>query len=163
MKCLLRLNSLIITVTATVNLNAKISEDSITHFFWLPLDTSIAYPAPAIETKDSSGIYIVDVAFGKGELSDPKRRHFIRFIGTRAATMEYFSTEFAGNRVFAFIPDSTNVIPGLKYALRGMRVGGRRRVVIPSHLAYGIRGNPAYKIGPNETIILDIELLKIEP
>lgn len=73
--------------------------DSIEHFFWLPLDTSIALPAPAIEVRDSTGIYIVDVAYGKGELSDPRRRHYVRFIGTRAKTMEYFSTEF-GEIVF---------------------------------------------------------------
>lgn len=137
--------------------------DSIEHFFWLPLDTSIALPAPAIEVRDSTGIYIVDVAYGKGELSDPRRRHYVRFIGTRAKTMEYFSTEFGGNRVFSFVPDSSDIFPGFKYALRGMRVGGRRRAVIPPRLAYGEKGRPSYGIGPNETIIIDIELLKLDP
>lgn len=133
------------------------------HFFTLPLDTTRAVTAPAIEQRDSSGLIIIDIAFGKGELSDPRRRHYVRFIGYHAATMEEFSTEFAGKKVYAFIPDSISVFPGFKEALRGMRVGGRRRVIVPPHLAYGTRGRPSVGIGPNETLIVDLELVKIDP
>ncbi|GIV54281.1 MAG: hypothetical protein KatS3mg039_0799 [Candidatus Kapaibacterium sp.] len=137
--------------------------DSVIHFFSLPLDTSIAAPAPAMEQRDSSGLIIIDVAYGKGELSAPNRRHYVRFILSRASMEEYVYTEYAGTKVFAFIPDSTNVFPGFKYALKGMRVGGRRRAIIPPELAYGTRGRHSYGIGPNETLILDLELLKLDP
>jgi peptidylprolyl isomerase len=133
------------------------------HFFTMPLDTTRAVPAPAIEQRDSSGLIIIEIAYGKGELSDPRRRHYVRFIGYHAATMEEFSTEFAGKKVYAFIPDSTSVFPGFKYALRGMRVGGRRRVIVPPHLAYGQRGRPSVGIGPNETLVVDLELVKLDP
>ncbi len=138
-------------------------QDSTVHFFSLPLDTTIATVATAIEQRDSSGITIIDIATGKGELSAPNRMHYVRFILSRAQTDEYVYTEYAGSKVFAFIPDSTNVFPGFKYALNGMRVGGRRRAIIPPHLAYGARGRQSFGIGPNETLILDLELLKLDP
>ncbi|MCX7929481.1 MAG: FKBP-type peptidyl-prolyl cis-trans isomerase [Chlorobi bacterium] len=137
--------------------------DSLVHFFALPLDTTIAREAPAIEMHDSTGIIIVDVAYGKGELSEPHRMHYVRFLIGKFVTSEYVVTEFAGNRVFAFIPDSADVFPGFRYALRGMRVGGRRRAIIPPEYAYGSRGRPSYGIGPNETLFLDLELLKLDP
>lgn len=147
---------------AVVSAGAQ-QQDSIVHFFALPLDTSIAMPAPAIERLDSSGIAIIDIAYGKGELSDPRRMHYVRFLISKASTLEYAYTEFAGNRVFAFVPDSTNVFPGFRYALRDMRVGGRRRAIVPPELAYGSKGRAAYGIGPNETLLLDLELLKLDP
>jgi peptidylprolyl isomerase len=136
---------------------------NVTHFFHLPLDTSRATHAPMVEERDSSGLTIIDIAYGKGEVSSTGRRHFVRFIGYRASTMEEFSTEFAGKKVFAFIPDSADVFPGFKLALRGMRVGGRRRVIVPPHLGYGARGRPSVGIRPNETLIIDLELVKLDP
>lgn len=158
MKWKLLLSSVLISTSVLAG-----EQDSVMHFFALPLDTSIAMPAPATERRDSSGIIIIDLATGKGDSSSPGRMHYVRFILSRASTGDYVYTEYAGNKVFAFVPDSANVFPGFKYALSGMRVGGRRRAIIPPHLAYGERGRRSYGIGPNETLILDLELLKIEP
>lgn len=54
-----------------------------------------------------------------------------------------------------------NVIPGFREAITRMKAGGKWRVFIPSDLAYGENGAPP-KIGPNETLIFEIELLAIE-
>ncbi|HMO14456.1 MAG TPA: FKBP-type peptidyl-prolyl cis-trans isomerase [Pirellulaceae bacterium] len=51
------------------------------------------------------------------------------------------------------------VVPGFSAALQAMKVGDKWRVVIPSHLAYGPQGRPP--IGPNRTLIFEIELLEI--
>jgi FKBP-type peptidyl-prolyl cis-trans isomerase FklB len=53
------------------------------------------------------------------------------------------------------------VIPGWTEALQLMKEGSKIRVVIPSQLAYGQRGAPP-KIGPNETLVFEIELLKVK-
>lgn len=53
------------------------------------------------------------------------------------------------------------VIPGWIEALQLMKEGGKYEVVIPSELAYGDVGNP--KIGPGETLVFDLELIKVNP
>ena len=54
-----------------------------------------------------------------------------------------------------------NVIPGFREAITRMKTGDKWRVFIPSNLAYGESGAPP-KIGPNETLIYEIELLEVE-
>jgi FKBP-type peptidyl-prolyl cis-trans isomerase len=53
------------------------------------------------------------------------------------------------------------VIAGLEHGILGMRVGGRRRLVISPHLAYGKRGVPGI-IPPNAVLILEVELLDVQ-
>lgn len=53
------------------------------------------------------------------------------------------------------------VVPGFSQALMEMQVGAKWRVIIPGKLAYGLRGSPAGKIGPNQTLIFEISLLEI--
>jgi peptidylprolyl isomerase len=53
------------------------------------------------------------------------------------------------------------VIPGFKDAIIGMRVGGRREVVIPPDLGYGAQGQPP-TIQPGETLVFVIDLLGVQ-
>lgn len=51
------------------------------------------------------------------------------------------------------------VIAGLRYGLEGMRVGGRRRIVVPPHLGYGERGVTC--VPPNALLVFEVELLDV--
>jgi len=53
------------------------------------------------------------------------------------------------------------VIPGWDKGVVGMKVGGRRQLIIPPALAYKASGQPP-AIGPNETLVFDIDLLKVK-
>ena len=53
------------------------------------------------------------------------------------------------------------MIPGWDEGVAGMKVGGRRLLVIPPELAYGAQGSPP-AIGPNETLVFVIDLLGIQ-
>lgn len=55
----------------------------------------------------------------------------------------------------------TQVIPGWVEALQMMKAGSKWRLFIPSNLAYGPNGAPGSPIGPNATLIFDVELLKV--
>jgi FKBP-type peptidyl-prolyl cis-trans isomerase FklB len=56
----------------------------------------------------------------------------------------------------------SGVIPGWKEGLQLMKEGGKYELYVPSDLAYGARG-AGQKIGPNSTLIFDIELLEVKP
>lgn len=55
----------------------------------------------------------------------------------------------------------TQVIPGWVEALQLMKAGSKWRLFIPSQLAYGPNGAPGSPIGPNATLVFDVELLKV--
>jgi peptidylprolyl isomerase len=63
---------------------------------------------------------------------------------------------------FRFTLGNRETIPGLEYAVEGMKVGGRRQVKIGPHLAYRDKGI-SHKVPPNALLILDIELQAVTP
>ena len=65
-----------------------------------------------------------------------------------------------GRDPFAFTMDRNEVVPGWEEGVRGMRVGGRRILVIPSALAYGEQGAGGV-IPPGATLVFDVELLEV--
>ena len=62
---------------------------------------------------------------------------------------------------FQFQLGSGNVIPGWDQGVAGMKVGGRRELIIPPDLAYGAQGQPP-DIRPNATLIFVIDLVSID-
>jgi FKBP-type peptidyl-prolyl cis-trans isomerase len=63
---------------------------------------------------------------------------------------------------FDFTIGKGKVIKGWEEGVQGMRVGSQRRLIVPSHLAYGERGAGGGVIPPNATLVFDVELLGIE-
>ena len=66
----------------------------------------------------------------------------------------------SGGEPFEFLLGSTDVITALNQGLVGMRVGGRRTLIVPTGLAYGRQGNGP--IPPNAALVFDIELLDVD-
>jgi FKBP-type peptidyl-prolyl cis-trans isomerase FkpA len=64
---------------------------------------------------------------------------------------------------FDFVLGAGQVIPGWDQGFDGMKIGGRRRLIIPPSLAYGVDGAGNGVIPPNATLIFEMELLDVEP
>lgn len=70
-----------------------------------------------------------------------------------------FDSSYDRKSPFRFQLGVGQVIRGWDRGLRGMKVGGKRKLTIPSHLAYGQEGTPS--IPPNSTLVFEIELLDV--
>ncbi len=84
--------------------------------------------------------------------------HYSGFLedGTR------FDSSYDHGRPFQFVIGSGRVIKGWDQGLLGMRAGGRRKLFVPAHLAYGERQIGKY-ISPNSNLIFEVELLEVRP
>ena len=80
------------------------------------------------------------------------------YVGVAFSSGEEFDSSWNRGQPLSFRLGVGQVIPGWDQGIAGMKVGGRRRLVIPPHLAYGPRGAGG-AIGPNETQIFVVDLV----
>jgi FKBP-type peptidyl-prolyl cis-trans isomerase len=106
-----------------------------------------------------SGLQYQVLVEGKGPKPGPTDTVRANYKGTLIDGTEFDSSEKHGEpAVFPL----NGVIKGWTEALQLMPVGSKWRLFIPSHLAYGEQGAPGGMIGPNATLIFEVELLAIE-
>ncbi len=80
------------------------------------------------------------------------------YVGVAFSSGEEFDASWSRGQPLSFRLGVGQVIPGWDQGIAGMKVGGRRRLVIPPDLAYGSRG-AGRAIGPNETLIFVVDLV----
>jgi peptidylprolyl isomerase len=85
----------------------------------------------------------------------------VQYVGVGYESGEEFDSSWSRSEPFSFMLGAGQVIPGWDQGVAGMKVGGRRELIIPSGLAYGPTGSPPV-IGPNETLIFVIDLLAVK-
>ena len=83
----------------------------------------------------------------------------VQYVGVGYDSEEEFDSSW-GKEPFSFTLGAGQVIKGWEQGVEGMKVGGRRELLIPGNLAYGPAGSPP-SIGPNETLIFVIDLLSV--
>jgi peptidylprolyl isomerase len=98
---------------------------------------------------------------GKGQGATVGDELVAHYLGAHYATGQEFQASWDTGRPFAFTLGQGGVIPGWVKGLEGMKVGGRRLLIIPPALAYGAGGQG--DIAPNETLIFVIDLLNDTP
>ncbi|MQA89625.1 MAG: FKBP-type peptidyl-prolyl cis-trans isomerase [Gemmatimonas sp.] len=106
----------------------------------------------------SSGLYYRDIQEGSGEQVSAGQRATVHYTGWLPSG-EQFDSSREGTP-FEFAVGGGEVIPGWDEGVEGMRVGGRRQLVIPPELAYGEAGAGGV-IPPNATLVFDVELLGV--
>jgi peptidylprolyl isomerase len=82
----------------------------------------------------------------------------VNYVGADYKTGKVFDASWKRNEPFPFTLGKGQVIPGWEQGVVGMKVGGRRELIIPAALGYGAKGSPP-KIPPNETLIFIVDLL----
>jgi peptidylprolyl isomerase len=82
----------------------------------------------------------------------------VNYVGALYKTGKVFDASWKRNEPFSFTLGKGQVIPGWEQGVVGMKVGGRRELIIPASLGYGAKGSPP-SIPPNETLIFIVDLL----
>jgi peptidylprolyl isomerase len=109
-----------------------------------------------------SQLVVQDLIVGKGKKAAEGDLVSVQYVGVLFANGKEFDASWKGSRPgrpFQFPLGSGQVIPGWDQGVPGMRVGGRRKLIIPAELAYGAQGY-APDIPPNAALIFDIDLKK---
>lgn len=113
----------------------------------------------AKKTTLPSGVIIEDVKIGSGPQAKAGNRLGMRYVG-RLQNGKQFDSNTKG-KPFTFKLGKGEVIGGWDQGLRGMQVGGERRLIIPPKQAYGARGAPP-DIPGNATLVFDVKLVEIK-
>jgi peptidylprolyl isomerase len=105
-------------------------------------------------------LLIEEIVVGDGEKAKVGQSAVVHYVGVGVTSGEEFDASWNRGEPFDFPLGAGHVIKGWDQGVVGMRVGGRRRLVIPSHLGYGERGAGGV-IAPNETLIFVVDLLEL--
>lgn len=125
---------------------------------------ALAEPPPEISSviqwhTTPSGLQYAELAVGKGPTPREGQVVIVHFSGWLDDGTQFDDTR-KRDRPFGFPVGSGQVIKGWDEAVRSMRVGGKRRLVVPPQLAYGEKGVPQL-VPSNARLTFDIELLRI--
>lgn len=115
--------------------------------------------ASARRRVEADGLIIEDLRLGTGPAVRSGARVSVHYTGTLRDGRVFDSSR--ARDPFTFTADGHQVIQGFERGVRGMRVGGRRRVIIPPALGYGERGHPP-AIPERATLVFDLELVAVD-
>lgn len=118
---------------------------------------------PFVEFPDGpppTELQITDLTEGTGDEAKAGSTVSVHYVGVAHSSGEEFDSSYDRGEPLSFRLGVGQVISGWDQGVQGMRVGGRRRLVIPPDLAYGSRGAGG-AIGPNETLIFVCDLVAV--
>ena len=104
---------------------------------------------------------IDDIVVGGGAEATTGTKVSVHYVGVAFRTGEEFDASWNRGQPFEFRLGKGQVIPGWDAGVEGMRVGGRRKLTIPSAMAYGARGAGGV-IAPHEPLVFVVDLLAVE-
>jgi peptidylprolyl isomerase len=125
-------------------------------------DTSVK---PVVEVPDGpppAELETTDIVEGDGAEATPGSQVTVQYVGVNYETGEEFDSSWDRGEPFPFTLGAGDVIQGWDQGVAGMKVGGRRELVIPADLAYGAQGSPP-AIGPNQALVFVVDLLDVQP
>ena len=125
-----------------------------------PLPTPTPTPKSNNIIQMENGLKIEDLKVGTGAEAKAGQEVSVNYLGTFENGTK-FDSSYDRNEPFQFVLGAGQVIKGWDIGVEGMKVGGKRKLIIPSDLADGERG-----VGPipaNATLVFEVELLAVRP
>jgi peptidylprolyl isomerase len=107
-----------------------------------------------------AGLEIEEIEVGTGPEATSGSDVEVHYVGVSWSSGDQFDASWDRRSPFSFQLGGGQVIPGWDEGVAGMKVGGRRRLTVPPHMAYGSRGAGGV-IGPNETLVFVVDLLGV--
>ncbi|MEX0980284.1 MAG: FKBP-type peptidyl-prolyl cis-trans isomerase [Gemmatimonadota bacterium] len=112
-------------------------------------------------TRTDTGLYYQDLVEGDGEVAEEGGELTVHYTGWLRDGTRFDTSRQEGRGPFSFTLGAREVIAGWDEGLEGMRVGGERKLVIPSWLGYG--SAPYQSIPANSILVFEVELLAASP
>jgi FKBP-type peptidyl-prolyl cis-trans isomerase len=117
--------------------------------------------ATAIEVTTPSGLKYQDLVLGNGPMAEDGTTVIVNYTGWLTDGTKFDSSYDPGHQPLPFTIGAGMVIRGWDEGVKGMRVGGKRKLTIPPDLAYGERGSPPL-IPANSTLVFEVEFLGVK-
>jgi FKBP-type peptidyl-prolyl cis-trans isomerase len=127
------------------------------------LTLTVAAAGQAKMTTTKSGLKYIDQKVGTGDAAmkgNTVEVHYTGWLYVDGKRGMKFDSSLDRNMPFPFKLGGGQVIRGWEEGVEGMKVGGKRELIIPPDLGYGARGFPG-AIPPNSTLDFEVELLKV--
>ncbi len=121
---------------------------------------AVAQPAAVLP----GGTRVTDVKIGTGALAEPGRAVAVHYTGwtyVDGMKSRKFDSSLDTGRPFVFLLGGGEVIPGWDEGIAGMKVGGKRTLIVPPEAGYGEQG-AGEMIPPGATLIFEVELLGVQ-
>jgi peptidylprolyl isomerase len=117
-------------------------------------------PKVTVPSKAPTTLEKTDLIVGNGAEAVAGKKVSVQYVGVSQKTKKQFDASWDRGQPFSFVLGQGNVIQGWDQGVPGMKVGGRRQLVIPADLAYGAQGAPPV-IGPDEPLVFVVDLLSV--
>lgn len=122
----------------------------------LATEPSVVVPSTPAPTK----LVTKDLITGTGAVAKEGSNITVNYVGVLYKTGKEFDSSWSRKQTFSTPLASGSVIPGWVQGIAGMKVGGRRELIIPPSLGYGKAGSPP-TIPPNATLVFVVDLLGV--
>lgn len=130
---------------------------------WSPAGAFGTEPTVVVPTgKPPTQLLSHDLIVGTGTTAQAGDTVTVQYVGYSWTTKEKFDASWDRNQPFSFELGVGQVIPGWDEGVVGMKVGGRRELVIPPELAYG-SASPTPAIAHDDTLIFVVDLVSVSP
>ena len=115
---------------------------------------------PATSGAPPTKVVTKDIIVGMGPEAKAGQSVTVNYVGVLYKGGKEFDASWRRNEPFTFVLGHGAVIPGWDQGIPGMKVGGRREIIIPASLAYGAKGAGA-SIPPNSALVFVVDLLAV--